>query len=139
MRWLAAALFALAFASTAAAQQPDKVKQLEQDLTGGATRSWAPKGQAAAGKCLDGDSYKFALADHSVTIERCQAGRIADTKKANWAVEQRGPFMLRLKFSNQEWEAEIGKAGDRPTLKLTQAQMGGQFVRPVAKELERID
>jgi hypothetical protein len=141
MRWLGAALLALSVTGTASAQspEPDKVKQLEQELTGGGTRTWGPMGSVGAQKCVDGESYRFALPDHSVTIERCQSGRVADTRKASWVVEQRGPFMLRLKIREQEWEAEIAKAGERPTLKLKQAAMGGGFVRPIEKDLERVD
>ncbi|MBI1775444.1 MAG: hypothetical protein HYR63_08865 [Proteobacteria bacterium] len=121
--------------------EADKAKQLEQTLTGGTQHLWAPKGTAAAGAgpCLDGESYRFALADHDVTIERCQAGKVAQTSKAKWAVEQRGPFLVRLKIREQEFEAQVTQVSDRPVLKLRQAQMSGNFVRPIEKELERID
>ncbi len=126
-------------AASAQTAEPDKVKQLEQDLTGGAQHTWAPKGSAGAGHCLDGESYRFALADHAVTIERCQAGKVAETNKAKWSAEQKGPFLVRVKIREQEFDAQVLQVADRHVLRLRQAQSSGNFVRPLEKELERID
>ena len=143
-RALAVAAMALQLAAGGASAQTasaDKAKELEQALTGGSQRTWAPKGTAAAGagRCIDGESYQFIAADHDVKIERCLAGKVAQTSKAKWSVEQRGPFLVRIKIGNQEFEAEIASLEGRAELKLRQAQMSGNFVRPIEKELERID